>query len=279
MTHSTTTERVRCWLKVGGQEIELRVGRTLLGRHDSCEVVLDDPLASRRHAALHFDGQATTVQDLGSVNGVLLNGERIKKPEKLTHGDELRLGNQSIQVRIGVTAPVEDAQRRWGAETISAMDAQRLAEQSIEESTGVRDGEALETLMVVAEKMIALGRPAEAERIVKSALTELRSRAENGPTDADTLELAAVMAVRLAEANRRGEWVTYVFALYDAAGGVVPASVIDRLYSAVRVVDSVDLTVIRGYMSKLRARQADFGPAQRFLLRRLDGLEQLASVS
>ncbi len=255
------------------------MGRTLLGRHDSCEVVLDDPLASRRHAALHFDGHTTTVQDLGSVNGVLLNGERIRRPEKLANGDELKLGNQSIQFRMGVAAPLDDGQRRWGAETLSAMDAQRLAEQSIEEATGVRDGEALETLMVVAEKMIAMGRPMDAERIVRSALADVRTRVEAGPLDADTLELAAIMAVRLAEANRRGEWVNYVFAVYDAAAGVVPAAVIDRLYSAVRVVDSVDLSVIRTYMTKLRARQADFGPAQRFLLRRLDGLEQLATVS
>ena len=55
---------MRCWLRSGSREVEVHSGRTLIGRHDSCQVIIDDPLASRRHAALEFDGYSVTVHDL-----------------------------------------------------------------------------------------------------------------------------------------------------------------------------------------------------------------------
>jgi hypothetical protein len=271
---------MKCWIRIGGQDVVLRVGRTLFGRHDSCQVILDDPLASRRHAAIDFDGQGATAHDLGSVNGVLLNGRRISKPATVTDGDELRLGNQRVEFHLGVDASPTYERNRWGAETLSARDAGALGAPVPEEPTGVRDGEAFETLVVVASKMLALGRAVDAARIVKGPLEELERRVRAGERlEGETLELAADIAVQLAQGTMSGRWVSYAFSLYSLAGAVLPGSVIDRLYSAVRVVDSVDIGLVRSYVSSLRARESQLGPSERFLIRRLDGLEQLAIVS
>ncbi len=150
----------------------------------------------------------------------------------------------------------------------------------VEEATAVRDGEALDTLTILADKMLAVGRGADAEKIVRTALLDVQKRVSLGTdVDADTLEMAAMLAVRLAEATRQGKWVDYAFSLYQMTSGLLPATVIDRLYSAVRVANGVSINVVRQYVSDVRRRQNTLGPAERFLVRRLEGLEQLAALS
>jgi hypothetical protein len=52
--------------------------------------------------------------------------------------------------------------------------------------------------------------------------------------------------------------------------------VVDELYTAMRKVNGVDLVRLRGYLASLRAKQATLGPAERFLVQRIEGLERLA---
>ena len=57
-----------------------------------------------------------------------------------------------------------------------------------------------------------------------------------------------------------------------------PAPVTDELYNAMRKVSSIDLLRLRGYIDLLRERVASFGPAERFQLQRIEGLERLAAL-
>jgi pSer/pThr/pTyr-binding forkhead associated (FHA) protein len=270
---------MRCWLRLGGHEVEVKTGQTVLGRHDSCHLVLDDPLASRRHAQVDFDGEQVVISDLGSVNGVLINGRRIKGSQQLQHGDELRIGGQVLQLHLSSSANSVPARHRQGAQTLSASDAAQLMQREADEATAVRDGEALETLALVADKMLTMGRAADAERIVRGALRDLAARQARGQqAERARLELAATLAVRLAEGTLKGEWITYAFDVFCAADQVLPAAVIDHLYSVVRVVDRVELGAVRKYTAQLRQRETALGPAERFLLRRLEGFERLAEL-
>lgn len=61
-------------LEVGGRRIELRPGRLVIGRGTEADVTIDDTGASRRHAAVEWDGTNARVVDLGSTNGTQLNG-------------------------------------------------------------------------------------------------------------------------------------------------------------------------------------------------------------
>jgi pSer/pThr/pTyr-binding forkhead associated (FHA) protein len=68
---------------------ELRLGRhCVVGRAASCDVRLDDPLVSRRHAKLTSGG----LEDLGSANGVYVNARRCRGPTPLHAGDVIQLG-------------------------------------------------------------------------------------------------------------------------------------------------------------------------------------------
>jgi hypothetical protein len=62
-----------------------------LGRMSGCDVVVADPRASRRHAEIKPVGHGFVISDLGSMNGTLVNGSRVRE-HPLTDGDEIRIG-------------------------------------------------------------------------------------------------------------------------------------------------------------------------------------------
>jgi len=65
----------------------------LLGRSEKCAVYIADARASRRHAQITWDGETSTLTDVGSANGTFLNGRRISAPETLRDGDEITIAS------------------------------------------------------------------------------------------------------------------------------------------------------------------------------------------
>jgi hypothetical protein len=63
----------------------------VIGRSRECDLVLDDPNVSRRHAELRREDGGWAVRDLGSTNGIKLNGRR-SRGGPLSPGDEITLG-------------------------------------------------------------------------------------------------------------------------------------------------------------------------------------------
>lgn len=63
----------------------------VIGRSRDCDLVLDDPNVSRRHAELRRADDGWEVRDLGSTNGIKLNGRR-SRGGRLKPGDEITLG-------------------------------------------------------------------------------------------------------------------------------------------------------------------------------------------
>lgn len=62
-----------------------------LGRLPECDVTLDDPSVSRRHARMSERGGRWSIEDLDSTNGVKVNGRRVRTAE-LADGDRVELG-------------------------------------------------------------------------------------------------------------------------------------------------------------------------------------------
>ncbi len=69
----------------------------LFGRHEECDVQLNSKKVSRRHCVLAQVHDYLVIRDLGSTNGVRVNGERVAEG-KLRPGDELQIGNFKYQV-------------------------------------------------------------------------------------------------------------------------------------------------------------------------------------
>ena len=275
--------RHRIWLRFQNQrDFELSAGVTIVGRGEGCQLVLDDPLISRRHACFVVDEREITLKDLGSTNGVLVNGARVDEVQVVVPGDHITIGQHHAEL---CWVPVSGAERqpsrearssRPSADTVldrrpSSFPPGRL----YSDSEPTYHGSVLAMLSGVAEKQFELGRGQDAERILKRPLENMLERLETSSAEVDPhdVEEAGLLAVRLARATGQSQWIDYVFRLYGAVGRLASSQVIDELYPAVRVAPGSSLTVFREYLEVLRGMQQGFGPAERFLLRRLEGLE------
>jgi len=78
---------------------ELPGGSTTLGRGDDNDIVLSGDLVSRRHARLEVGDEEVTVEDLGSRNGVRVNGEKLTARRSLKLGDIVIVGENTLAVR------------------------------------------------------------------------------------------------------------------------------------------------------------------------------------
>ena len=131
----------------------------------------------------------------------------------------------------------------------------------------------------VADKAFAMGRADEAERLLASALSEVVEANRAGKRLPPALiDVAGRFAAKLATVTAKGSWIDCVIEMYDAQGRLCPAPVIDELYSAMRKVSGINLAGLRSYVGHLREQQARLGPAERFLLQRIEGLERLAAL-
>jgi adenylate cyclase len=72
-------------------------GNTIAGRAFTCDLVINDSSISRTHARFSVDGDRCSVADVGSTNGIYLNGDRITE-SILKDGDRLILGRLPVQI-------------------------------------------------------------------------------------------------------------------------------------------------------------------------------------
>lgn len=78
-------------------------GKVVIGRDEQCDIIVDSPLVSRRHAEIEITDRGVRVHDLGSSNGTFVAGERINDC-LLAPGEEICLD----EVRFLLRCPPED---------------------------------------------------------------------------------------------------------------------------------------------------------------------------
>ena len=64
----------------------------IIGRSPECDLVLDDPAASQKHAAIRWDGKCGVLQELGSSNGTFMNSIKLGMYAALRSGDAVSFG-------------------------------------------------------------------------------------------------------------------------------------------------------------------------------------------
>jgi DNA-binding winged helix-turn-helix (wHTH) protein len=75
-----------------GRQIPLPVGETVIGRDLGCDLRIDSPRVSRRHARIRVSASGASIEDLGSKNGTTVRGEPIEFEVPLRDGDEIMVG-------------------------------------------------------------------------------------------------------------------------------------------------------------------------------------------
>jgi hypothetical protein len=84
-------DRRQALLVGDGRRSVLRGDRAVVGRSRDCDVVISDPNVSRRHAEVRRGEEGWSVVDLGSTNGVKVNGRRLDSA-RLKPGDRITIG-------------------------------------------------------------------------------------------------------------------------------------------------------------------------------------------
>jgi len=110
-------------LRYLAHDLELPLGDFAVGRSADCQLSVDDPLVSRRHAIIRVRRDGVSVEDLGSRNGVLVNGVRIEGVREVADGDRIQIGSQEMTLlRVDDLRPAQArAEERRATQTLGAM--------------------------------------------------------------------------------------------------------------------------------------------------------------
>jgi S-DNA-T family DNA segregation ATPase FtsK/SpoIIIE len=97
-------ETHEAWLVIvegpaAGTEFALDRARHVLGRGETASIRLEDDALSREHAALEIVDEGVRVRDLGSTNGIHVNGTQMLVAD-LKHGDRIEIGAGVFQLVI-----------------------------------------------------------------------------------------------------------------------------------------------------------------------------------
>lgn len=140
---------------------------TVIGRDSEvAQVVIPDSQASRAHCSLDIEDDKVMIEDMGSRNGTLLNGQKVTRA-RVYHGDIVKLGKTHVTFEIGENKPID------------SLVGQRLGGFELQEVVGrgrygtVFKGQQLNLGRQVAVKVLAEEYRDDPER-VQAFLTEAR---------------------------------------------------------------------------------------------------------
>jgi pSer/pThr/pTyr-binding forkhead associated (FHA) protein len=284
-------------LRYLGHELEVPEGEFVIGRSSKCQLSLDDPMVSRQHAVLIVRSGRAIVDDLGSRNGVLVNGTRVKGTQRLVEGDKLTIGSQDMVITGLSNAPPS---REIGAavtqrfelhETISGLEEEPNESESTVHGPSAKQIAAdpskrvheLSLVGAVAQKAIALGRHEDAARLLERPVRDMVDRcrkvvagdASARPVEPAAAERAAELMLHLGAALGQAAWIHLAVDIYEARREVPPQTIVDRLYEAVGKVP-IDVDKLHAYVVAIAPVVEHGGPTAKFLYSRLEGLERLA---
>ena len=88
----------RAMVLAEGKRMVVSASGAVIGRSRDCDITLNDPNVSRHHAEIRPDGRGGwLVEDLGSTNGVKVDGRRITGPTPLAPGSRVALGTADVR--------------------------------------------------------------------------------------------------------------------------------------------------------------------------------------
>jgi predicted component of type VI protein secretion system len=228
------------------QEFDLTGSEVVIGRSPECPITIEDPLVSREHARIRIEDGNAYVEDLGSRNGVRLNGEKLEGPAGLGQGDRIRLGTQEL-VFLVVDRKEREARTTGFMSTCASCGTPYPeqakscphcgAEQAEDDATTMsglsvepRNDWTFQLLGEVIERALGAGRATEADRLVRRAAKEIDDQLEsNGRLEEQHLSAVADYALRLAQLNGELDWVSWALDVHRKQQQLPSSEVMDRL--------------------------------------------------
>ena len=258
------------FLRLGQTTVPV-AGGIVLGRSPECSFVLqDDVRVSRRHAHVWAENGCVMVEDLGSRNGVYLNGKRIHERTAMRAGDVIRLGSHLVELIERYQAPRSRAVTRPDWETGSSdyeeatVDECRASPNSIDwrpfrEAMDERDFERAGT---------------EFEK----AFTRVTLRALSmGQLDESLQSEVCDHAFALASQTKDGVWINRLLHLHVLMALPMPPAAAAALPMLAARVCDLDTHMLEAYITLLRRNGCQLSAVDRQLCASLESSVLLAS--
>jgi pSer/pThr/pTyr-binding forkhead associated (FHA) protein len=97
---SSVARDERAFIRAEGRRLLVSPKGSIIGRSHSCDIALDDVGVSRQHARVIPVARGWAIEDMGSTNGLRINGSPITEPRALRDGDRIELGNSEIVFEV-----------------------------------------------------------------------------------------------------------------------------------------------------------------------------------
>jgi pSer/pThr/pTyr-binding forkhead associated (FHA) protein len=203
------------------RELVLLPGKYLIGRSRSCQLIVSSELVSRRHAELCVTAEGrVTLKDLGSHNGVLVNGHRLSASAvSLKHCDRFKIGAENFTLHI--TNDALDSATMQVVEVITESAPTEVKHSAVPSMAQTRATHDLDLICSVADRALEMGAVQEAEQLLSIHLTEvLNDMTTTRRTSPAVRDKAFQYGVRLAEVTRQQQWFDFAIDLLLAQGQV-----------------------------------------------------------
>jgi FHA domain len=227
-------------------EFDLRGPEVIIGRSPDCHISIEDPLVSRQHAKIRIEDGQVWVSDLGSRNGVRVNGRQAAGEVLLMDGDRIRLGTQELV--FSVVQRLERAGRPTGFMCMCRACATPYPEgapscphcgappQTEDETTisGLRvepqRGFTLQLLTEVIGRAINQGKNVEADKLMRRAAKDVEERLAAGDRlEPHELATLSALALRVAALIGASEWVSWTLTVHRKVQTAPSDDVVERL--------------------------------------------------
>ncbi len=271
--------------------ITLRSGKLYLGRSPECELAISDPAVSRRHARVWVSTAQIVIEDLGSQNGVYVNGERIHGPCELKAGDVIRICTHELElVDMDLQPPSEPEPNRYRitADTFTGAEKATLVEElntstsrpppgqrvnirieprTPRPSSSPPGSDSLAKAVVILDEALNAGDLSEAERRLGPILMRVHELLlEEHPSGLELAEHVVVSAARLASETRNAAFMNYAVTLYQLLNRPLPEPALNVIHVLVQAGLYPNMLALESYVAKIAAHTARFDETELFLL-------------
>ncbi|MCB9578256.1 MAG: FHA domain-containing protein [Polyangiaceae bacterium] len=242
-------------LKYRQVDVYLSEGDYLVGRSASCQIVLDRPRVSRRHARLSIRQERMSIEDLKSANGVYVNGERITAPRELASGDRLLVGDEPLEIYKdpALAGPeLATSTQREGSTSIPPAPA-AMDWDGVTGGVGTQKADAFELVGRLADRCFADGKPEEAENVLRAHLSKVLEQSRRHAAVSERARQAALSyALELALNLESPRWIDYALDLLSAQQMLLSEALGRELSGAVSRIHGVDQRRVSSYLELLR---------------------------
>jgi len=248
---------------------------------------------SRQHARVVVSDEGATVEDLGSRNGVRVNGVPIRGIGKLTDGDRLRLGTQDLVISKVDGQPVQYAKTTgvlrlcanchlpYAREALQCPNCESMEQVDDSTLSGEQGSQSrawnIQLLIEALDRAMTLGRHTDVERLLAKVAAEVDADLVAGnPVEPAQLATVATQALRISVETNDTRWGAWVAEVYGRSRTIPPAPLVETLGSVAERSDGMR-SALESLAASFLGQDAKLTPEERQSIIRLRQFGEEAS--